>query len=133
MEAAYVAGIFDADGCVGIYEAIKNNEYRRYMRCQVMVANNNGLLMWEFKHQYGGSVCYTSSTCMQWRQDSKDKVRIFLEDILPFLIVKKKQAVVALELLSIPKNSRELQHRELRDQLRIQIAALKKEVVPYES
>lgn len=131
-EAAYAAGIFDADGCVGIYEAMKNDEQRRYLRIQVMVANNNGELMRWFRSRYRGSVCYASGTCMQWRQDSRERVRVFLEEIHPHSIVKRKQIEVGLRLLAIPKGSRLEEHRQLRTELREQIAKLKKEVVPYE-
>lgn len=133
IEPAYAAGVFDADGCIGIYEAMKNNEYRRYMRIQVMIANLHGRMLGEFKLRYGGSVCYQAGECKQWRQDSKDKVRIFLEEIQPFCIVKAKQVDVGLQFLSIPKASRDPADRVERERLRVLIRELKREVVPYES
>ena len=133
IEPAYAAGIFDADGCIGIYEAMKNNQHRRYMRIQVMVAGMHGGMLGQFKLRYGGSVCYQSELCKQWRQDSKEKVRIFLEEIRPFSIVKAKQIDVGLRFLSIPRSSREPNHRIEREELRALIKELKKEVVPYES
>lgn len=130
---AYAAGIFDADGCIGIYEAMKHDNRRRYMRIQVMVANNDGTLMRFLKDHFGGSINYRTAKCMQWRQDSREKVRIFLEAIRPYTIVKTAQIDVGLEFLSITKHSRDADDRALRVELRERIALLKKEVVPYES
>lgn len=130
IEPAYAAGVFDADGCIGIYEAMKNNEYKRYIRIQVMVANNHGGMLLEFKNRYGGSVCYAGAVCKQWRQDSKEKVRLFLEEIYPFSITKRDQIEIGLKFLSIPRGSRDPLDRDLRASLRLEIARLKKEVVP---
>jgi hypothetical protein len=97
-QAAYMAGMLDADGHIGIY---KHNS--RYARVTVTVSNTDDPFLHWVKALTGvGSVCLqrkgtaTTKPNYQWYCVSHAAVT-FLEQILPYMHIKRARAELAIE------------------------------------
>lgn len=97
----YIAGFFDGEGSVGIYKNSSKKYPGFYLRTQI--TQNKGKevegLMLFLKNAYGGNLgeqkTLSSGIKYNWQLGSDSAVR-FLEDIKPYLILKKKQAEIAI-------------------------------------
>lgn len=95
-DLAYYAGIFDGEGCVTI-TLYGNKLYQ--LRCKV--SNTNEWLIQSLRMTWGGHVYRDKRTpnhraCYEWYIVSW-QAAIFLEDIYPYLRLKKPQVDVALQ------------------------------------
>lgn len=95
-EIAYMAGLFDGEGCIGAY--VQKNIPLIYV--QVEMGNAQGVEL--FHRWFGGSFRpqkrATARTISTWRWTVVNKnARVSLTTLLPFLIVKKDQAELALQ------------------------------------
>lgn len=84
----YLAGIFDGEGCVSICKSTKNiGTYTLAvalgMRCPIIPKY--------LKDHYAGGFCKSKNNVHIW-QVRADRAVTFLQDVEPYLIVKKKQA-----------------------------------------
>jgi len=91
MNLAYVAGIFDGEGCVN-FTRTRNTIYPR-----VLVVNTNRPLLEGFVEQFGGDIRPLSAHKEGWKQGwewllSWSKAVAFLDRIHPWLRVKDAQA-----------------------------------------
>jgi len=106
-ELAYMAGIFDGEGWVGVntsrpYGAHKSPRYSLVMG----VANTYMPVLEMFSDYYGGDIQRQSPShdktsnkiCYTWRTCSH-KARIVLNDLMPYLTIKKEQAIIAIEYI----------------------------------
>lgn len=129
--AAYTAGIIDGEGCISV---------RKDRGLLIQVANTDlDLLVWIRDHWGGrlyavGYVRKPRPRCKPlflWNMYGKDAIWI-LEILLPFLIVKKAQALVALKLKNVMgkfdpyHRERNVPWRALRDQVYEELKLLKK-------
>lgn len=99
INRVYLAGLFDGDGVVGIYRNKQTNS--------VQIVVGIGSTVKSFIDIIGvitGAPIYTSSNPIYRRGEihratiqTKSKVVEFLEQIIPFLILKKKQCEIAIE------------------------------------
>jgi len=102
VEAAYAAGIFDGEGHVGIV-VTKNGRGDLYHRLMIDVTNTNvEIIQWLFERWDG--VIHNPRYFAQdeWRTAHRwtvcdGRAMRFLEDVLPFLIIKQEQAKLAIE------------------------------------
>jgi len=109
----YLAAIIDGEGSIGVELSspctIKRNgkevwqRKKNYYICRVAVINTNtGLLDW-IKENFKGSIsthnkgAANRKPCYRWQLFGKDQ-KAFLEKIIPFLFIKKKQAELVLKL-----------------------------------
>lgn len=99
-ERAYLAGILDGEGYVGIRI---HNQNRRSITPVASVTNTNlPLLVW-LKERWGGAIHLkqdkrpTSKAAWIWIVASRD-VESVLRDAYPYLIVKRPQADLVLSL-----------------------------------
>lgn len=95
---AYFAGLFDGEGCISIN---KINKYKRPgFQLRISITNTNKEVLQNVLNIYGGKLYErnrdNARTYYDWVAVSKQCIKI-LELWLPFLIIKKKQAEVALE------------------------------------
>ena len=113
IETAYIAGIFDGEGWITISKwenaQRKRTEYApNYVRLQLIVgiANSHLPLMENIHAQLGGNLFQNDSAfrknpknriCYHWRVSS-GKAADFLKQILPHLIAKRDEAILAIEL-----------------------------------
>lgn len=113
FEPAYVAGLFDGEGWITVstwHNAKKQYPQwsPRYIRHQLMVgiANTNKPLIDRIHQQFGGDLYINNSANKKnpnnrlgytWRKSSL-KASEFLELLLPYLVVKREEAILAIEL-----------------------------------
>jgi hypothetical protein len=102
----YIAGFFDADGSVGIYKRQAKNA-GAYQVC-IAIANSGyhgRIICNELVERFGGTVTTqkakksTHRDTFWFRMNGMEKVKIFLQEISPHLIIKKDQALACLEFI----------------------------------
>lgn len=116
---SYLAGIFDGEGT--IYIGLMSDKRRTFLK--VGITNTHlGLMKWLVKN-FGGA--YLSEQrqsyrlLYRWSPKGKKNREIFLLGVLPYLIVKREQALLALEFDRLNESN-----PEKRDKLRLRIQAL---------
>ena len=119
---AYAAGFFDGEGTVGINAQkpnVKNGRTLTMYSLKIDIRNTNeDVLLW-LKKNFNGNIKYYSieklkgsygATKPQWRWNiSSNQAKDFLELILPYLVVKRKQAELAI---IFQKNRKDLLNKE---------------------
>lgn len=96
IELAWAAGFFDGEGCVILRKS--NNTYA----VRISVSQVNPTPINKLKKLFGGHICFQKSKNdnwndqWKWEQDSKSGAST-LELLLPFLVVKKDVAELAIE------------------------------------
>lgn len=110
MELAYIAGLFDGEGCVRVDEfhiaasATRPKPYRR-QQLKVFLGMTHFPTIRALYDQFGGTFARDASAHdknpnharrYMWGQSSGHAAK-FLRQILPFLICKKEQAELAIQ------------------------------------
>ena len=95
---AYVAGIVDGEGTIGLHRNYKNPS----CMVTVNVGNTNEWLINFLKMNFGGYICYQPNDDIKhkdiWRWELRSKKAIeFIRLILPYLQIKRPQAELAIE------------------------------------
>lgn len=108
IERAYLAGIVDGEGYIGVevrkFTTERSSGRRHYgLHVRVVISNNDqSLIDWLCSRFHGSVASWISRTGRQSTQSfearREDKLRL-LEECLPFLIVKKRHAEIAAELI----------------------------------
>ena len=98
MNLGYVAGLFDGEGCIGVYASNQNG-----IMLRVGLANTDELVVRDLQKMFGGSVNkVTRRSNMkldQWSwQTSGAASKLFLSEIIGLLRIKKAQAFEALKV-----------------------------------
>ncbi len=97
VELAYIAGIFDGEGCISLPERHYPQTESTYSLV-ACVSNTNEWLLLYLKSIFGGSISVRNDRnrpCWNWSLRHK-KAGEFLKVIYPFLRIKKPQAEVAI-------------------------------------
>lgn len=99
----YLAGLFDGEGCITINNAL---------RIKLGITNKE-VVEW-IKSKCGGSIYTTNDprykTKYSWEISGID-AKEFLEQILPFAIVKKAQISLALDYYNLPWGNKEVREK----------------------
>ena len=103
MELAYIAGLFDGEGCVLISKTmIEGYKYVRYFM-YVSITNQDKRPLEEIKKIFGGIVYFIKGNpnkktwgCAYRWQVANGKAMRFLKVIIPWLIIKKKEAELGI-------------------------------------
>lgn len=130
VEKAYLAGIFDGEGTIGYYD------YRKRHESTVMITNADPRIMTWILEKIGYGCVTTIRKAYDrrkhivhhWRISNRPRVKDFLEAIVPYLIIKKDQAELLLELWKVEKSSRNMitsTVKTQRDQVMNQLKLLK--------
>jgi hypothetical protein len=107
LSLEYIAGFVDGEGCISIHEnrawLAESANGRPRIVMQVAIANCNRAVLVQIQRQHGGSICKQTRTNPHARQGyalklSEQSACRFLEKILPFLCIKRKQAKLMLQL-----------------------------------
>jgi hypothetical protein len=127
---SYVAGLFDGEGCISICNRKDKHEDTAFIFCIQITNTNTTLMKWLVEH-FGG-VYYSQDgksrnpkwkPSFRWRVKGRKNEEEFLLGILPYLVIKREQALLALEFvrmwqeknptrrLEIAQKMRELNHR----------------------
>ena len=98
-ELAYLAGFFDADGCISISRRAQE-DYKRGVSYRVLidVSQKSTEVLNIFKHYWGGAIV-KGTRCKRWQAYGKTALQC-LSDLLPYLRLKKAEAEVAIDFLS---------------------------------
>lgn len=107
-DVIYMAGLFDGEGCVGIYRRGGSRGTKRqttqYMMYAQLSTTCEPLMIW-VRSTFSGTSCRENdkettnpkwSTAWRWKTNSRH-ARWFLELIVPFLKIKREQALLAIE------------------------------------
>ncbi len=97
----YAAGVFDGEGCITSSASFRPGKYEKFPRVhiQIGVSNNFLPLLDEFQGRYGGNIHKHARKCHLWRIVGKIPMRHFLLSVLPYLIVKREEAILALQFI----------------------------------
>lgn len=126
QDIAYLAGIVDSEGCISLLVKPRT----RQIQLRLQVANTSTELIDWLHSGFQGKVYEHKMHSTYHRQrydwvvigkEAKELIKI----ILPFLIVKKKQATLALDF---PILTPGLQHNDIIHEMRSQMAAEMKEL-----
>lgn len=99
---AYVAGIVDGEGCIGICGIKREHNLLPYTNLRVSVVNTNEWLIEFLKFHFGGShISRLQRPKPSWKPTHEwvicsIKAVEFLKLILPYLQIKKPQAELAI-------------------------------------
>src|ERR1035441_11051748 len=97
---SYMAGVFDAEGCIRIATHKRGN--KTYFESKIYLSNKSRALMqWAVLHFGGNFSLNKNNKAGQdwyiWYLQSFPSVVIFLKTILPYLKYKREQAEVLIE------------------------------------
>ena len=104
VDKAYIAGLIDGEGNIGIHRHTDNRGKSKLHRLAIAVSNNNPAMFQYLIKKLGGMVTK--------RQQQKDwninylykvqtsDVQYVLKSVLPYLILKRKQAILGLKFLA---------------------------------
>ncbi|MEE8607836.1 MAG: hypothetical protein V3S55_09535 [Nitrospiraceae bacterium] len=112
MLDSYLAGFLDGEGCICI---TFSDTAHRHQKCVVMITQSNREILARIQSQEGGSLHQMKGKsregrppCWSWTLGER-KVPAFLRRMLPYLIVKREEAKLALGFLDF-KNTYILGH-----------------------
>ena len=101
---AYVAGLIDGEGCIGIQSSNKGSQY--YVEITIGMAEKAKALLLQIKEHFGGTVTHHRRQTKRWANAWKwriggDAALSFLEMIAPYLTLKYHQGQVALMMKNL--------------------------------
>jgi hypothetical protein len=104
----WCAGFFDGEGCIGFYG--------HHVQLHIRVTQKVREPLLALQELFGGGV-YTQAKAYQWCCNSAYEARYVLESLLPYLVVKKAQAELALQFLRVTRSGTHytLQEQEQRN------------------
>jgi hypothetical protein len=121
-EPAYLAGFFDGEGCVRINKTPNQNTISYHLI--VTIANNDKSILDSCREIYGGDVRSKGKrNCFSWSLFNKGIIEKFLLHSLPYLVVKRDEALAALEYVRLGNHK---QCPEKREEFYLKLIALKK-------
>jgi len=107
-QKAYIAGLLDADGSVGIDRSLsKSNAYKYNYRVRIIITNSNyDVICWlkdivgvGCSHRTGRAYKANWSPVHRW-QVVAESARLVLKEIEPYMIIKKDLAKMAINFPS---------------------------------
>jgi len=107
LTAAYVAGLIDGEGCIGITVNNRRTKPTYQARIDVGMSEKALPLLEALRRQYGGSLSKTREStsawgaAWRWALTSRAETTPFLRAIKPHLMLKAEQADLALRLLAM--------------------------------
>jgi hypothetical protein len=105
-DLAYVAGLFDGEGCISIAKCKpRYSGCSPYYRLVVAVAMANEYIPRFLKFHFGGRVSKRNAPTERWKDQwqwhlGSDGAVAFLKAILPYLKLKREEAELAIEFQS---------------------------------
>lgn len=114
LEKAYLAGLFDGEGCISLSRGVSSYNDRSYHQLMITVgmANKEGVEM--FHREFGGTFTAIEkvhlnpnwSTIYRWQVSSGKDCSKFLEVIGPYLRIKRPLVQLALDFISTIRRGR---------------------------
>lgn len=129
IDLAYMAGFFDGEGSVVAWKAFKGNH--KSPSITVKVGNTDIRPVQMFVKYFGPfsiqkAVLAPSGKTMFFFNIGESRSRVILERLMPYLVIKKRQAKIALEFykLKATLSPRQFQHTDKLFELRDKVAEL---------
>lgn len=97
LEAAYLAGCWDCDGHIGVTRRTDSRNQRDYYRPIAQIGQVKPAVSQWVADVTGSKVYVTSRSYYSVRINFRD-TRSFLEQILPYLVLKRRQAELVIEM-----------------------------------
>lgn len=104
LKKAYIAGFFDGEGCVQLckYRHPKTRGHLSYY-LRVVIANTEKEVLEQIQQEFGGKVKQRKRVKPHHKDNfyleiSTQQARAFLESVLPYLRIKRRQAELGIEL-----------------------------------
>ncbi len=136
-ELAYMAGIFDGEGCISITRVKGKTVPKYYLVCQVHMANEYMINL--FRFCFRGSIFNPKKRephhKQMWQWICTGRIaQVFLETLLPYLRLKRAEAELGIELqksVSSHKGSAKITDKQIavREAQKILMSSLKKESI----
>jgi hypothetical protein len=105
IDINWIAGFFDGEGCVSINSGTNGRTEKRYVKVSVSIAQKDRDILEKIREQHGGKIYeYKSSNSHALFWQKQCDVKKILEELIPYLIIKKEKAIEALEIIGIPKD-----------------------------
>lgn len=139
IDTGYVAGLFDGEGSIGIYRIgyIQANR-KRGLQLKIVISLTNEEPLILLKSEWGGNIQFDQH---QSKKNPKHRPSFvwnlhqgqagkFLEDIFPYLIIKRTQAKVAFSFLRTIRSNNDKRRRitDSEDEFRETLAVLLKKL-----
>lgn len=137
LDARYLAGIFDGEGCVRISSDSRWNSYFIH----VQVANKNEEVVYAHRSMFGGTVSRIArkseklSGYFVWHSVCRDAAA-YLKAILPHVITKRKQVELALKFdeevaasKSFGRRGMSKEEADRREAVKLELSKMKREDV----
>lgn len=108
----YIAGFFDADGGLNIYQTKKGvNKDRIGYQLSVYIFNTDKRIIDAMYNEFGGYIHIRKRPNPKWSDAYEWKISVnkaldFLKNIEPYLIVKKERAKIAIEFQELKKRKK---------------------------
>jgi len=115
IDLSYFAGMIDGEGTISMYRRKENRVKSGYSFSPNfgISGNNKGHLLY-LQDIFGGTICYPVAKKriksikrpvfgLYW---SSNQIRELLPKVLPYLVLKKKEAILLLDALEITKDHR---------------------------
>jgi hypothetical protein len=105
LDMAYAAGFFDGEGSINIRNPGSSAKSTGCALAIHVAQASEASLIW-LQQRWGGGVRLTKRErpIWEWCLGSRSAC-LFLQDLLPFLIVKREQAVIAIDFQSHKRNT----------------------------
>lgn len=121
-EPAYIAGFFDGEGCIRVNKTLSRNVICYHLI--LTIANNDRSILDSCKEVYGGDVRSKGKrNCYSWSLFNKLHIEQFFLNTLPYLVVKREEALAAVEYIRLGHKKH---CPEQREEIYLRLIALKK-------
>ena len=105
---SYIAGFLDADGAImAPVERHKEKKFKLRIRVIVRVTQKDREILLMFKESLGIGQVVPDRSCFNWIIRDQNHVKWLLEILLPYICVKRKQALIGLKIISSPRGTKE--------------------------
>ena len=98
IDVRYLAGFFDGEGCIQLVNRV-TKEGKQRSNMSVVITQANLDILHDIELRYKGSIYELKKTpnkCWQLVLSASNALE-FLQDVVPYLIIKKEQALLAIE------------------------------------
>lgn len=112
-QKAYISGLFDAEGCYSISKTINKLGYTMYDPLIRVASTYKPTIQW-IEDTLGGKIkakTPKNTTHYHWRFMNDTDAKLFLQELLPYIVIKKDEAEVLMEYYSL----RGIQNPKLRE------------------
>lgn len=92
LQKAYLAGIVDGEGCISLHDTGAIN-----LAPRVAIGQKNWPFLEGIRQQFGGTLARGGSSGV-WilNVTGKDSIKAFLNYVLPYLVIKRREAEIML-------------------------------------